>query len=97
MSNLLTEAEEGGHQVKSFQNVQNGQSPNSPEVMERNMRPSEAASYTGLSESTLAKLRMRHKRDDGPRYIKISGCVIYRRSDLDDWMDQHIVGEVNNG
>ena len=58
-----------------------------------NLRPPQAALYTGLSESTLAKLRMRHKRAEGPRYIKISGCVVYRRSDLDEWMDSHIVCE----
>lgn len=56
-----------------------------------NMRPSQAATYTGLSESTLAKLRMRHNRDSGPKYIKISGCVIYRKADLDDWMDNFVV------
>lgn len=56
-----------------------------------NMRPAQAAWYTGLSESTLAKLRMRHNRIRGPKYLKISGCVIYRRSDLDKWMDGHFV------
>ena len=62
-------------------------------VIPENLRPPQAAQYTGLSESTLAKLRMRHKRAEGPRYIKISGCIIYRRSDLDDWMDSHMVCE----
>jgi predicted DNA-binding transcriptional regulator AlpA len=55
------------------------------------MRTTEAAKYTGLSESTLAKLRMRHKRDSGPTYIKRGGSVIYRSSDLDNWMDQQVV------
>jgi predicted DNA-binding transcriptional regulator AlpA len=55
------------------------------------MRPKQAAQYTGLSESTLAKLRMRHKRDSGPTYIKRGGSVIYRSSDLDNWMDQQVV------
>ncbi len=57
----------------------------------KNMRPADAARYTGLSESTLAKLRMRHNRSEGPRYLKISGCVIYRRDDLDTWLDSHEV------
>lgn len=55
------------------------------------MRANEAAKYTGLSESTLAKLRMRHKRDLGPIYIKRGGSVIYRSSDLDNWMDLQVV------
>ncbi len=56
-----------------------------------NMRPADAALYTGLSESTLAKLRMRQNRPDGPSFLKISGCVVYRRGDLDKWMDSHAV------
>ena len=57
----------------------------------QNMRPTDAALYTGLSESTLAKLRMRHNRLSGPSFLKISGCVIYRRRELDKWMDSHAV------
>ncbi|EDZ40514.1 hypothetical protein RB2083_28 [Rhodobacteraceae bacterium HTCC2083] len=56
-----------------------------------NMRPAVAALYTGLSESTLAKLRMFHNRPSGPNFLKISGCVVYRRRDLDKWMDSHSV------
>ncbi len=56
-----------------------------------NMRPNEASRYTGISESTLAKLRMRHKRVQGPKYIKLSGCIIYRRRDLDNWIEQNVV------
>jgi len=55
------------------------------------LRPVEAARYTSISESTLAKLRMRHNRQDGPAYLKISGCVVYRRDDLDAWMNAHEV------
>ena len=56
-----------------------------------NMRPRAAANYTGLSESTLAKLRMVHRRAEGPKFIKLSGCVVYRRVDLDEWMEQNAV------
>ncbi|NYI28209.1 putative DNA-binding transcriptional regulator AlpA [Sulfitobacter geojensis] len=56
-----------------------------------NMRPKVAAEYTGVSESTLAKLRMLHNRPNGPSFIKLSGCVVYRRCDLDAWMDRHVV------
>ncbi|NDR57176.1 helix-turn-helix domain-containing protein [Pseudoruegeria sp. M32A2M] len=54
-------------------------------------RPKHAADYLGISESTLAKLRMRVNRLDGPKFIKVSGCVLYRRSDLDHWLHSHIV------
>jgi len=56
-----------------------------------NMRPNDAAIYTRISVSTLAKLRMRHKRTEGPIFLKINGCVIYRRDDLDVWMNSHAV------
>lgn len=55
------------------------------------LRPAEAARYIGHSESTLAKLRMRHMREHGPAFIKRGGVVRYRRSDLDDWMQSHLI------
>lgn len=55
------------------------------------LRPPAAAEYTGVSVSTLAKLRMRSKRKFGPQYSKMNGCVIYRRVDLDDWIEQNTV------
>ena len=56
-----------------------------------NMRPPEAAEYLGLSLSTLARLRMSTKRQDGPAYVKVAGCVIYRRADLAAWLARHVV------
>lgn len=50
------------------------------------LRPKGAAQYTGLSESTLAKLRMRHRRAEGPSFIRAGGSVIYRRCELDRWL-----------
>jgi len=61
--------------------------PNSSEYL----RPPEAARYVGHSESTLAKLRMRHRREHGPAFIKRGGVVLYRRDDLDDWLNSHRV------
>lgn len=55
------------------------------------MRPAEAATYTGVSESTLAKLRMRSKRKFGPKFAKMNGCVIYRRTDLDEWIANNTI------
>ena len=61
-----------------------------PEPAE-NMRTSEASHYLRIPESTLAKLRMRANRDRGPRFVKLSGTVIYRRADLDSWMEANVV------
>lgn len=56
-----------------------------------NMRPQQAALYTGISESTLAKLRMRSNRCNGPKFVRLSGCIIYRKCDLDHWIEQNLV------
>jgi hypothetical protein len=56
-----------------------------------NMRPAVAAEYLAVSDSKLAKLRMVENRHEGPAFVKISGCVIYRRTDLDEWLERHLV------
>ena len=60
-------------------------------VISENLRPAEAARFTGLSESTLAKLRMRENRLAGPVFCHVGGCIVYRRSDLDDWLEANRV------
>jgi len=48
------------------------------------LRPPEAAAYTGLSESTLAKRRL---RGEPPVFVKLGAKAIgYRREDLDAWI-----------
>ena len=42
-----------------------------------------AASYTGLSASTLSKLRV---FGGGPTYLKLGRRVAYDVKDLDDWL-----------
>ncbi len=54
------------------------------------LRPRDASHYIGLSESTLAKLRMRLNRKSGPRFHKVSGCVVYKRADLEAWIEQFL-------
>lgn len=50
------------------------------------LRPPAAASYTGLSESTLAKRRL---RGEAPAFVKLGTRLVgYRRSVLDDWLEQ---------
>jgi predicted DNA-binding transcriptional regulator AlpA len=46
----------------------------------------DAATYTGLSQYTLANLRMNGK---GPRFVKI-GRVFYFQKDLDEWIQEGV-------
>ncbi|WP_114283716.1 helix-turn-helix domain-containing protein [Candidatus Halocynthiibacter alkanivorans] len=57
----------------------------------RYMRAAAAALYLGLSTSKLAKLRMKNQRRDGPPFAKVCGSVIYRKSDLDAWLETNLV------
>src|SRR5262249_47609755 len=43
-----------------------------------------AARYVGLSESTLAKLRL---NGNGPVYCKLGRRVVYPPADLDQWLE----------
>lgn len=57
------------------------------------MTSPEAAEYTGLSESYLAKLRMGTAPSIGPRYLKVGlRAVRYFRNDLDAWMHSKACG-----
>jgi predicted DNA-binding transcriptional regulator AlpA len=48
------------------------------------LRAPEAATYLGLSQSTLAKMRI---RGDGPAYHKVGPRVVaYSVEDLDSWL-----------
>ena len=52
----------------------------------------QAAEYTKLSESYLAKLRMGTSRIAGPTFILIGlRAVKYRLADLDDWMNDRSI------
>jgi excisionase family DNA binding protein len=46
-----------------------------------------AARYTGLSASTLAKMRL---SGNSPAFLKLGRRVLYRRTDLDQWLDSRI-------
>jgi predicted DNA-binding transcriptional regulator AlpA len=51
----------------------------------RVLRPPEAASYTGLSESTLAKRRL---YGQPPAFLNLGGRAIgYAKDDLDRWLE----------
>ena len=44
----------------------------------------EAADYCNSGQSTLEKLRL---TGGGPIFIKLGRRVVYRKSDLDDWLN----------
>ena len=52
----------------------------------------EAAEYTGISRSQLAKLRSNGR---GCKYIRIGSptkaIIRYRKSDLDKWLEQNMI------
>lgn len=51
----------------------------------------EAAAYTGISESYMAKLRMGVGPVRGPRYARIGlRAIRYKVEDLDAWMDSRL-------
>ena len=47
---------------------------------------SRASGWTGLSTSTLAKLRLSGK---GPAYAKLGRRVVYKIDDLEAWIEAH--------
>ena len=49
----------------------------------RVVQAKEAALFVGLSESTLAKLRL---NGNGPTYCKLGRRVVYRPVDLEAWL-----------
>jgi excisionase family DNA binding protein len=46
-----------------------------------------AARYVGLSASTLAKMRL---SGNGPAFLKLGRRVLYRRADLDAWLESRL-------
>ncbi|MCP4473468.1 MAG: helix-turn-helix domain-containing protein [Gammaproteobacteria bacterium] len=54
----------------------------------------DAAVYIGMSVAFLQKDRMNGQlagRTPGPKWIKAGRRVLYRKSDLDHWLQQHLV------
>lgn len=47
----------------------------------------EAAHYLRLSPSTLAAYRV---KGSGPQYIKLGAKVVYRRTDLEAWVNENV-------
>ncbi len=54
---------------------------------------SEAARLLGLSESTLAKLRL---NGNGPTYCKLGRRVVYRTEDLNEWLESRATRDTSD-
>jgi len=52
-----------------------------------------AARFVGLSESTLAKLRL---SGNGPTYCKLGRRVVYRPEDLDAWLQSRATSDTSD-
>jgi predicted DNA-binding transcriptional regulator AlpA len=52
-------------------------------IIRSKLKVKDAADYTGLSISTLNKMRL---TGDGPIFIKAGRAVIYDAADLDAWL-----------
>ena len=52
-----------------------------------------AARFVGLSESTLAKLRL---NGNGPVYCKLGRRVVYRPADLDRWLESRTARDTSD-
>jgi predicted DNA-binding transcriptional regulator AlpA len=57
------------------------------------MATAEAARILGLSESTLAKLRL---NGNGPVYCKLGRRVLYRPSDLEQWLQSRATRDTSD-
>ena len=49
----------------------------------------EAAAYLAIPKATLYTWRTR-RVGFGPRAVKVGGCLRYRRTDLDAWIESHL-------
>lgn len=55
---------------------------------EKYLRVEDAARYVGMSVASLYCYR---SRQIGPRSLKVGGRVLYRRADLDEWIERNAV------
>jgi len=55
--------------------------------MMQNMRTPAASAYLDIPQSTLEKMRMTGR---GPSFVKDGRLVIYRKQDLDAWLERRL-------
>jgi excisionase family DNA binding protein len=54
----------------------------------RGFSTTQAAQYTSVSKSFFEKARIGATETPGPSFIKVGRRVVYRREDLDNWLNQ---------
>jgi predicted DNA-binding transcriptional regulator AlpA len=62
------------------------------ESVARPLDERDAAAYVGF---TVSALRLWRRQDRGPSYIQVNRSIRYRVSDLDAWLNAHLVDPVN--
>ena len=65
----------------------------SPQIRSLVLHATDAAKVVGLSESTLAKLRL---NGNGPVYCKLGRRVVYRPADLDRWLQSRTATDTSD-
>jgi hypothetical protein len=68
--------------IEQAERVEPSKSAREPNLRERMLIPKDAANFLRVSESWLAKARM---RGDGPPYVKIGRSVRYAEGGLVQW------------
>lgn len=51
----------------------------------------QAAEYIGMSVSYLQHDRCYGNKNPGPPYLKLGRSIRYRLSDLNDWLERHLI------
>ena len=62
------------------------------------LKEKEASEYIGMSRSFLRQDRMNGYRDGrtrGPDFMKFGRAIRYRKEDLDNWLNQHLIHRAN--
>jgi predicted DNA-binding transcriptional regulator AlpA len=62
-------------------------------IMPKVVTATVAARLVGLSESTLAKLRL---NGNGPIYVKLGRRVLYRPADLEQWLESRTARDTSD-
>ncbi len=58
------------------------------------LKEDSAARILGVKVKTMQKWRW---TGSGPKFVKISGrCVRYRRMDIDEWVDSHLISSAED-
>ena len=65
-----------------------------PNIQSQVLSERDTAIYIGMSRSYLRQDRVdgpHGNRTPGPPFIRVGRRILYRRSELDDWLENHLV------